>query len=60
MQKELFGESFGKIDYVECSENSEVCNKEQITKYPTWKFDSIKQEGIKSLFELSTLSGCVL
>lgn len=50
-QKEIFGEYFSKIDYVNCEENgdwSEDCRKEEINSVPTWVFpdntDIVKEE----------------
>ncbi len=60
-QKEMFGESFKYIDYVECEEQTEDCLKAGIRGYPTWIFpDQNKIEGSASLEHLSNLSGCSL
>lgn len=39
-QKELFGEAFAKINYIECSkkENSLICREKGINTTPTWIF----------------------
>jgi hypothetical protein len=60
VQKELFGNSFNKISYVNCDEDFEICKENLIMSYPIWDFNGIKQEGVKTLSELSTLSGCEL
>lgn len=38
-QKELFGESFRYIHYVECPDNTELCLDKGINGYPTWKVE---------------------
>lgn len=35
-QKEMFGESFAKIEYVECTIDQVKCNIAGIKGYPTW------------------------
>jgi len=60
VQKELFGNSFDKINYVDCIEHFEICKEELIRVYPTWDFKGVKQEGVKTISELSTFSGCEL
>lgn len=43
-QKEIFGEHFLKVNYINCQEDndwSEVCRKEKINSVPTWVFPSI-------------------
>lgn len=37
VQREMFGESFQYINYVECPDNINLCIAEQINGYPTWK-----------------------
>ncbi len=60
-QKLLFGKSFNYINYTECTQKAEECNKASINKYPTWIFpDGNKYEGVLPLEQLSSLSGCEL
>lgn len=64
-QQELFGKSWKKINYVECSRQdrsqTKECQDEKIESYPTWEFpDKTKQSGLLSLEELSNKSGCQL
>lgn len=59
-QKELFGASFDKINYVDCDKQPEVCNAEGVTGYPTWKFNGGVLSGTQSLAVLSIRSGCDL
>ncbi len=66
-QKTAFGSSASKkLLYVECStpdrtEQTQVCQDEQITGYPTWKFpDSMRCGGMVSPEVLAHLAGCPL
>jgi uncharacterized membrane protein/glutaredoxin len=61
-QKELFGEAFKYISYVECDPtakmaNSALCQEKGIRGYPTWEIKGEFYPGVKSLEELSELSG---
>ena len=66
-QKKPFGNSwevFADVGgYIECSTpqrtQTELCQKEGITGYPTWKFeDGSKLSGERSLLELAQRGGC--
>lgn len=62
-QKELFGSSFKKIDYIECSspgsKTFDLCPDIQST--PTWQGpDGAREVGERSLEELSDLYDCPL
>lgn len=65
-QKELFGDSFEYIEYVECDprgENpqSERCLTQNIESYPTWMHpDGRRWEGTQTMETLSEISGCTL
>lgn len=60
-QKLLFRKSFNYINYTECTQKAEECDKAGINKYPTWIFpDSTMYEGVLPLEKLSSLSGCEL
>jgi hypothetical protein len=59
-QKEMFGESFAYVDYVECDnqgENgkAEKCQEAKITGFPTWKFANGTELRGRQSFE--TLAG---
>jgi hypothetical protein len=65
-QKKLFGNSFSKVNYIECSlpnrggQNAE-CNAAGIDSYPTWEFkDGSRLSGYQSLQILSDKTGCPL
>ena len=63
-QKKLFGNSFTKIKYIECSlpdgkTQTQVCQEAGINSYPTWEFgDGSRLEGQVSLEELASKAGC--
>lgn len=57
-QKKMFGDSFKYIDYVECSENESLCVQAGVKAFPTWFIDGKLYEGVKSINELSSLTGC--
>ncbi len=64
-QKKLFGKSFKYVNYIECdprgdNAQSELCQQENITGYPTWSINNTKYPGIRSLEDLSELSDCNL
>ena len=65
-QKELFGNSWEKVNYIECSlpggqGQTAFCEQQGITGYPTWEFgDGTRVAGEISLEELSGKSGCAL
>jgi len=63
-QKELFGKSFDKVNYIECSSPGsqsmiKFCKDAGIEGYPTWEFsDGSRLSGERSLEELGEKSGC--
>lgn len=65
-QKEMFGDGFDKITYIECSTpngnaQTKVCADAGIKSYPTWEFpDGRKINGELSAQELADLSNCTL
>lgn len=60
-QKKLFGSSFKYVPYVECPENTKLCEEKGITGYPTWIFgDGKKLEGEVALEKLAQESSCQL
>lgn len=64
-QKELFGSSFDKVNYIECSlpdksGQTEVCSSANITNYPTWDFGDERKQGLLTLQQLSQKTGCQL
>lgn len=65
-QKEMFGNSWKHINYIECSlpNNSGQttdCKQAGITAYPTWEFqDGERAQGELSFEDLSQYSNCEL
>lgn len=65
-QKKLFGVSWNRINYVECStpdgnSQTQICIDEKIQSYPTWELaDKSRVNGELTLQELSSRSGCQL
>lgn len=63
-QKRLFGSSFEKINYIECSlpdgkTQIDECRQAGIKGYPTWEFgDGSRLEGEISLATLAKKSNC--
>ncbi len=65
-QKELFGDAFKYVPYVECTVNgsrkiTEECKNLGIRRTPTWIFpDGERREGVVPLDQLAQQSGCSL
>ena len=58
-QKTLLGDSFELVNYVECTEETQLCLDKKIEGYPTWIFgDGHRLAGELSLKELAQESGC--
>ena len=65
-QKELFGNSFSKVAYIECSlpdksGQTQICRDAKIESYPTWEFsDGSRLVGEQTLENLATKTGCAV
>ncbi|HZR66349.1 MAG TPA: hypothetical protein VFA85_14475 [Terriglobales bacterium] len=65
-QKELFGNAFQYVNYVECSPlgqktQNDVCKQAGLKGYPTWQFaDGSRAEGTLHLESLAEKTGCKL
>lgn len=59
-QKEIFGDSFQYVNYVDCDKDRQACISENIEAYPTWKFNEEVFLGVQSLDKLASLSKCSL
>lgn len=57
-QKELFGESFKFIIYVNCDYEYSKCSEAGVQFTPTWIVNGEKYVGVQSLEKLAELSGC--
>jgi hypothetical protein len=59
-QKQLFGDSFGYVTYINCINNQQLCMNENIASIPTWRIGSAKYVGVQELSRLAELSGCTI
>ncbi len=61
-QKELFGDDFKYINFVNCDFHNEECNEANVIYYPTWKSsdDFLGQVGFLTFEQLAELSGCTV
>lgn len=59
-QKTAFGDAFEYINYVECTENRDLCVAKNILSVPAWEIDGEFHVGEQKLEALSELSGCAL
>ena len=57
-QKKMFGSSFQYINYIECTENKELCSTKGISGYPTWEISGNLYSGEKTFEELEQLAHC--
>ncbi len=57
-QKELFGESFGYVNYVDCDLKEDECVEAGITGFPTWVIDGELYPGKQSIERLHYLTDC--
>jgi len=65
-QKELFGDSLSKINYVECdprgeNANAALCTVKNVERVPMWEFaDGTTTIGVSELETLADKTGCEL
>ncbi|MFP4112248.1 MAG: hypothetical protein ACLFPQ_03530 [Candidatus Woesearchaeota archaeon] len=59
-QKNLFGSSFQYVNYIDCYENRAACTNAEIQYFPTWIYQGEKYVGVKSIQELSDITGCAV
>lgn len=59
-QKELFGESFEFVNFVDCDRQRDACLIAGVGGYPTWKIGGENYEGLQSFERLAELSSCEL
>jgi len=59
-QKEMFGDSFDKVNFVDCDFQRDVCLIAGVNGYPTWKINGQNYEGAQPLEKLAELTGCSL
>ena len=56
-QKEMFGNSFENINYVDCDEDRKACSDAEITGFPTWNVNGKNYPGEQSISKLAQLTG---
>lgn len=59
-EKSRFGDSFKYINYVECTENPQLCTEKEINAVPVWEIGGQRYVGEQGLEKLSEISGCSL
>lgn len=59
-QKDLFGGSFSKLNYVVCDENAKLCDEKKVRITPTWEINGKMIEQVQPLRSLAAISGCQL
>ena len=60
-EKKGFGESFKYVPYVECPDNTKLCEDKGIVGFPTWIDASGKKyEGEQGLVNIAKITGCEL
>lgn len=58
-QKAKFGDSFSKVDYIDCDAQKDLCTNAGIQGYPTWVDGQGKQyPGDQALDQLATIAWC--
>lgn len=58
-QKEMFGESFAKINYVDCVEDPQACTDAEVEGIPAWDFeDGSRMQGLQELYIIGQKVGC--
>ncbi len=57
-QKDLFGNSFKNINFVDCDRNREKCVLAGVQGYPTWIINNQTYSGLQSLERLAQITGC--
>ena len=57
-QKKMFGDSFKYVNYVDCINNTTLCQDNGIQFVPTWYIGGNLYTGEKTIEQLKSLSGC--
>jgi len=58
LQKQLFGEDFKNVHYINCDFHKQECHEKGIRFYPVWTLDNRILVGTQSLPALMEFSGC--
>jgi len=56
-QKQMFGNSFQYINYVDCDKNNLACSEAGVSGFPTWSINGENYPGLQQLDKLIELSG---
>jgi hypothetical protein len=56
VQEDMFGENYQYLNVIDCFFNENKCTN--ITATPSWIIKGKKYEGVQSIEELKTLTGC--
>jgi len=57
-QKQILGEYLSLFNIIECDKETDLCIKKEIIGTPTWEIDGKLYQGVKSIKELSDITGC--
>ena len=57
-QKQMLGDSINLFQIYDIHDNPELANQYEITQIPTWIIDDKKYVGVKSVSQLTELTGC--
>jgi glutaredoxin len=57
-QKQIFGELFSYVNFVDCDKESELCDAKGIKGYPTWVLPNGKEVNPGSIESIAKASGC--
>ncbi len=60
-QKNMFGDAFESIRYINCDFNQEMCRNRGVAGYPAWYLDNeLYAPGLQAFTTLSEATGCPL
>ncbi len=57
-QKKMFGSAYELINYVECSQNEQLCFSKGVVSSPTWIKGEEVLNGLQQLADLAVWAGC--
>ena len=58
LQKQMFGNTFWYVNYVDCERQTEYCESKGISSFVTWEKNGKKFGGALDFKDLSLISGC--
>ena len=59
-QKDLFGESFQYINFVDCNAQRTECLRKNIEYFPTWIINGQYYAGVQKLSDLMRYANCTI